>query len=32
MQPETASEPKALSGANVAKAAELVNYQAGCVA
>jgi quercetin dioxygenase-like cupin family protein len=31
MQPETASKPKALSGANVVKAAELVNYQDGAV-
>ena len=31
MQPETASKLKGLSGAKVAKAAELVNYQDGAV-
>src|SRR5450756_294858 len=31
MQPETPSKPKGLSGAKVAKAAELVNYQDGAV-
>jgi quercetin dioxygenase-like cupin family protein len=31
MQPETASKPKGLSGAKVAKAAELVNYQDGSI-
>jgi quercetin dioxygenase-like cupin family protein len=31
MQPETSSKPKGLSGAEVAKAAELVNYQDGSV-
>jgi quercetin dioxygenase-like cupin family protein len=31
MKPETASKPKGLSGAEVAKAAELVNYQDGSV-
>jgi hypothetical protein len=31
MQPETASKLKGLSGAEVAKAAELVNYQDGAV-
>lgn len=31
MQPETASTLKGLSGAEVAKAAELVNYQDGAV-
>jgi quercetin dioxygenase-like cupin family protein len=31
MQPETPSKPKGLSGAEVAKAAELVNYQDGSI-
>jgi quercetin dioxygenase-like cupin family protein len=31
MQPETSSKPKGLSGAEVAKAEELVNYQDGSV-
>jgi quercetin dioxygenase-like cupin family protein len=31
MQPETASKPKGLSGAEVAKAVDLVNYQDGAV-
>ena len=31
MQPETVSKPRGLSGAEVAKAAELVNYQDGAV-
>ena len=31
MLPETASKPKGLPGAEVAKAAELVNYQDGAV-
>ena len=31
MQPETASKLKGFSGAEVAKAAELVNYQDGAV-
>jgi quercetin dioxygenase-like cupin family protein len=31
MQPETSSKPKGLAGAEVAKAAELVNYQDGSV-
>ena len=31
MQPETLSKPKGLSGAEVAKAEELVNYQNGSV-
>jgi hypothetical protein len=31
MQPETPSKPKGLSGAEVAKAAELVNYQDGAI-
>jgi quercetin dioxygenase-like cupin family protein len=31
MQPETASKPKGLAGAEVMKATELVNYQDGAV-
>jgi quercetin dioxygenase-like cupin family protein len=31
MQPETASKPKGLAGAEVVKATELVNYQDGAV-
>lgn len=31
MQPETASKPKGLSGAEVARAVDLVNYQDGAV-
>jgi quercetin dioxygenase-like cupin family protein len=31
MQPETPSQPNGLSGAEVAKAAELVNYQDGSI-